>query len=85
MLEVGLLSSFNAVMQQSSAPIYQEALRKLFRFVSTSVFEIRVAGRFASDLCRAAAKVHPEMALKLFVSHFCRIIKSRTASECDDV
>ena len=61
--------------------MFQEALRKLFRFVSTSIMETRVAGRFASDLCRAAAKVHPEKAVKMFVSHFTANIKSRLSSK----
>ena len=61
--------------------LFQEALQKMFRFVSSSFFEIRVAGRYAADMCRAAAKANPEKALKLFVPHFCRMLKARLASK----
>ena len=37
--------------------VLQQALNRLFSFASQGFFEIRVAGRFTSDLCRAAAKV----------------------------
>ena len=35
----------------------QEILRRLYRFVSTNVYEFHVAGRFTGHLIRAAAKV----------------------------
>ena len=56
-------------------------MKKLFRFVSTTILETRVSGRFASDLCRAAAKVHPEKAVKLLVNHCSAAIKNRTSGK----
>ena len=61
--------------------LVQIAMKKLFRFVSTTILETRVSGRFASDLCRAAAKVHPERAVKLLVNHCSAAIKTRTSSK----
>ena len=37
--------------------IFQSALRRLHTFVTTSVLESHVGGRFAANLVRAAAKV----------------------------
>ena len=36
---------------------FQEALLRLHRFVTGNVLEIKVAGRYAGDLLRAAVKV----------------------------
>ena len=36
---------------------FQSALKRLQNFVTTSVFESHVGGRFAANLVRAAAKV----------------------------
>nr|UCK81620.1 proteasome activator complex subunit 4 [Arenicola marina] len=81
MIEVGILSTFNAIMQQSSPKIYQMALQRLFTFVSRTFYEVRVAGRFTADLIRSAVKVNPEKALKQFLMHFCDTIKARVSSE----
>ena len=37
--------------------MFQSAMRRLQNFVTTSVFESHVGGRFAANLVRAAAKV----------------------------
>ena len=63
------------------AVILQELLNRLFRFVSTSFMEIRVAGKFTADLIRSVVKARPQVALKTFINHFCDIIKARTSSE----
>ncbi|KAK3093564.1 hypothetical protein FSP39_017345 [Pinctada imbricata] len=80
MVEMALTSTFTSVLQQCSAPIYQSALRRLFNFVSNSVYEIKVGGRFTSNLCRAAARVNPQAAVKTFLPLFCRNIKEHMDS-----
>ncbi|XP_060063003.1 proteasome activator complex subunit 4-like [Ylistrum balloti] len=76
MLEVGLASTAVSVLQQCSTPIFKSALDRIHRFVTGSVFESRVGGRFAGNLCRAVAKVNPELTLKKFLSHLCSDVKN---------
>ncbi|KAL5009261.1 hypothetical protein ScPMuIL_014842 [Solemya velum] len=85
MLEVGMASTFTSVLQQCSTPIYQASLDRLYNFVTGSLFEVRVGGRFAANLCRAAAKVNPEAALKKFIPYFCNNIKNMLAAHPDIV
>lgn len=75
MLEVALSSTFTSVLQQCSSTIFQSALSHLHNFVTNSIYETKVGGRFAANLCRAAAKVNPEATLKLFLPHLLRNIK----------
>ncbi|VDI21300.1 proteasome activator subunit 4 [Mytilus galloprovincialis] len=83
MLEVGLSSTFTSVLQQCSSAIFKSALRHLHHFVANSIYETKVGGRFAANLCRAAAKVNPEATLKLFLPHLFRNIKEHIASHED--
>ncbi|KAL3873182.1 hypothetical protein ACJMK2_036330 [Sinanodonta woodiana] len=76
MLEIGMASTFNSVLQQCSAPIFESALNRLYDFVATSVYETKVSGRFTANLCRAVAKVNPKAALKRFLPTFCQNIKN---------
>ncbi|GAB1609586.1 proteasome activator complex subunit 4-like [Argonauta hians] len=74
-LEIGLSSTFTAILQQCSTPIFKSALKCLFNYVSRTVYETRVGGKFVSDLIKAAVKVNPTTSLKLFIPHFCNNIK----------
>lgn len=76
MLEVGLASTAVSVLQQCSTPIFKSALDRIHRFVTSSVYESRVGGRFAGNLCRAVAKVNPQLVMKKFLSHFYSNIKN---------
>ncbi|XP_064602863.1 proteasome activator complex subunit 4-like [Liolophura sinensis] len=75
LLELGLTSTFTSVLQQSSTPIFQSALRRLYAFTTDTVLEAKVGGRFVANLCRAAARVHPELALKKFIPMLTNNIK----------
>ena len=57
----------------------QEALHRLYKFSCESIFEIKVAGRFTANLVRAAVKVHPEIAIKMFVPRLCQNIMDRAS------
>jgi proteasome activator subunit 4 len=57
LLEVGLASTITAVLQQSSGPIFKSALNKINRFINENVFETKVSGRLAANLCRACSRV----------------------------
>lgn len=83
MMEIGLASSFASVLQQCSTPIFMSALRRLHNFVTTSVFESHVGGRFAANLVRAAAKVNPAATVKMFLKTFCDNIMEHIRSHED--
>jgi len=50
------------------------------KFACESIFEIKVAGRFTSDLVRAAVKVRPHVAVKMFLPQLCQTIINRASS-----
>jgi len=57
----------------------QEALSRLHKFACESIFEIKVAGRFTSNLVRAAVKVRPDVALSKFLPRLCQAIIDRAS------
>jgi len=69
-VEMGLASTVSSMLQQCSTPIYMSALKKIHQFVTTNVYEIKVSGKLAANLCRSAIKINPEVALKMFIPHF---------------
>ncbi|XP_059159046.1 proteasome activator complex subunit 4B-like [Physella acuta] len=73
-LEVGLASTVSAMLQQCSSAIYLSALKKIHSFIASNVFEIKVSGRLAANLCRAAVRINPEVALKMFLPSLCSSI-----------
>jgi len=60
--------------------LIQEAVGRLQKFACESIYEIKVAGRFTSDLVRAAVKVRPDVSLKLFVPQLTQNIIQRAAA-----
>ncbi|XP_028989298.1 proteasome activator complex subunit 4B-like isoform X2 [Betta splendens] len=81
LVELGLSSTVSTVLTQCSIEIYEVALQKVYNFATSSVFETCVSGRMVADMCRAAAKCHPEESLRLFVPHCCSIIFHITDNE----
>ncbi|XP_039595074.1 proteasome activator complex subunit 4A isoform X2 [Polypterus senegalus] len=81
LVELGLSSTFSTILTQCSKDIFKVALEKVFNFATTNIFETRVAGRMVADMCRAAAKCHPEESLKLFVPHCYNAITHLTVNE----
>jgi len=59
--------------------LWQEALRRLHKFACESIFEIKVAGRFTSNLVRATIKVRPDVALSMFLPRLCQAIVDRAS------
>ncbi|KAK7466612.1 hypothetical protein BaRGS_00037269 [Batillaria attramentaria] len=83
MAEVGLASTVTSVLQQCSKPIFMSALHKINRFVTENVYETKVSGRLAANLCRAAARVRPEETLKLLLPPLCEKIQEFAAEHPD--
>lgn len=81
MMGMGVASTFHAILMQSSPKIFQSALEKLFAFCGNKVLETKVAGKMASDMCRAAARTNSNATLKMFVPHCCSIIEHLTSVE----
>uniref|UniRef100_UPI00358F6C57 proteasome activator complex subunit 4 isoform X3 n=1 Tax=Myxine glutinosa TaxID=7769 RepID=UPI00358F6C57 len=81
MVELGLSSTFSTLLTQTSLPIFKAALDKIFNFVTTTIFETRVAGKMAANMCRAAAKCRPTETLSRMIPHCVNIIKNLTAYE----
>lgn len=74
MLEMGLSSTFSAILTQAHPKLYQAALRRLQSFITGRMIEIHVAGKFAANMCRSAVKINPEEALKVFLPGVCRLL-----------
>ncbi|XP_006004010.1 proteasome activator complex subunit 4 isoform X2 [Latimeria chalumnae] len=81
LVELGLSSTFSTILTQCSAEIFEVALKKVFNFAITNIFETRVAGRMVADMCRAAVKCNPTKSLKLFVPHCCKVITQLTVND----
>ncbi|XP_044171551.1 proteasome activator complex subunit 4-like [Acropora millepora] len=81
MMGMGVASTFHAILMQSSPKIFQSALEQLFAFCSNKVLETKVAGKMASDMCRAAARTNAPATLKMFVPHCCSVIEHLTSVE----
>ncbi|XP_052767290.1 proteasome activator complex subunit 4A-like [Mya arenaria] len=91
-VEKAMASCFTSVLQQCSTPILMSALRRLHNFITGSVYENRVGGRYAANLLRAAEQVNPKETLKMFLNRICNnileLIQSHeeylTAEQLDD-
>ncbi|XP_054158581.1 proteasome activator complex subunit 4B-like [Oppia nitens] len=80
-IEVGLASTFGSILQQSSPQIFKSALDKLYQFISTHIFETKVAGKFAAILVRSCSKANAELSLSRFLPHFCRLVLTLTEND----
>ncbi|XP_070577632.1 proteasome activator complex subunit 4-like isoform X2 [Ptychodera flava] len=80
-LEIALSSTFSSLLTQSSPQLNQVALDKLYGFVTTHVFDTKVAGKMLADICRVSARVNPDTALKKFIPHCCEVILSHMSAE----
>ncbi|XP_055880989.1 proteasome activator complex subunit 4-like isoform X3 [Biomphalaria glabrata] len=72
--DICLHSSVSAILQQCSSSIYTSALRRINHFITSNVFEVKVSGKLAAVLCRAAVRANPVLGLKTFVPHLCSSI-----------
>lgn len=79
--EVGLTSTFSSILSQCSPSIVETVIDKLHAFVASRIFETKVAGKFASNMCRACVKTNPELSCEKFLPHFCRLALTLTEAE----
>ncbi|KAI1295461.1 Proteasome activator complex subunit 4 [Halotydeus destructor] len=79
--EVGLTSTFSSILTQCSPNIIESAIDKLHAFVANRIFETKVAGKFAANMCRACVKANPELSSEQFIPHFGRLAITLTDSE----
>eukprot|EP00118_Oscarella_pearsei_P016564 m.158850 g.158850 ORF g.158850 m.158850 type:complete len:1318 (+) comp38755_c1_seq1:297-4250(+) len=82
MMENGLFSALQTILCQSSPELFQVALKRLFKFATSHILEVEVAGKMCSSMCRAAAKAYPESTLRLFVP-YCAQAVARLTSEAE--
>jgi proteasome activator subunit 4 len=63
MKDVGMTSTFSAILIQSSESLYDVALKKVRNWLSGRIMEWKVSGKIAAGLCRCLTKVRPERGL----------------------
>lgn len=63
MKDVGMASTFSAILIQSSQSLYDVALKKVKSWLAGRIMEWKVSGRIAAGLCRCLTKVRPERGL----------------------
>merc|ERR1719228_694521 len=63
MKDVGMASTFSAILIQSSEALYDVALRKVRTWLGGRIMEWKVSGRIAAGLCRCLTRVRPERGL----------------------
>jgi proteasome activator subunit 4 len=66
--ESAILWTMISVLTQTSSSIFQQALRKVYQFVTSRILETTVAGILLAVLCQAFSMVHTRfLALTAFV------------------
>ena len=63
MKDVGMASTFSAILMQCSEPLYDAALGKVRGWVTGRILEWKVSGKIAAGLCRCLTKIRPERGL----------------------
>eukprot|EP00092_Neocalanus_flemingeri_P031411 GFUD01034116.1.p1 GENE.GFUD01034116.1~~GFUD01034116.1.p1 ORF type:complete len:1998 (+),score=527.07 GFUD01034116.1:71-6064(+) len=63
MKDVGMASTFSAILMQSSEKLYDVALKKVKNWINGKIMEWKVSGKIAAGLCRCLTKVRPEKGL----------------------
>jgi hypothetical protein len=63
MKDVGMASTFSAILMQSSEKLYDVALKKVKAWINGRIMEWKISGKIAAGLCRCLTKVRPEKGL----------------------
>ena len=63
MKDVGMASTFSAILMQCSEKLYDVALKKVTAWVNGKIMEWKVSGKIAASLCRCLTKIRPEKGL----------------------
>ena len=63
MKDVGMASTFSAILMQCSESLYDVALKKVTTWVAGKIMEWKVSGKIAASLCRCLTKIRPEKGL----------------------
>ena len=52
MRDIGMGSTFNSILNQCSAQVFEVALKKTSEFVRGRILETKISGKIAAGLCR---------------------------------
>ena len=52
MRDIGMGATFNSILRQCSAEVFDVALRKTADFIRGRILETKIAGKIAAGLCR---------------------------------
>lgn len=63
MKDVGMASTFSAILMQSSEKLYDLALKKVKSWVNGKIMEWKVSGKIAAGFCRCLTRVRPDRGL----------------------
>ncbi|CAH0386282.1 unnamed protein product [Bemisia tabaci] len=80
-VEQGLASTFGSILHQTSDEIFAAALSKLKSFVTSSILEVKVAGKYLATLCHLFAYIRPHETLESLLPHVCNSIIRLTESD----
>lgn len=78
-----ITATVSHILRQSSPQIFSSALRKMFKFATERVFEVKISGKLVALMCLCFAKVNPKDTFKLFVPHLCDTIERLIAENGD--
>lgn len=74
--ESALVSVISAVLTQSSPEIFKVALKKVYNFATSRIFEIKVSGKMVGTLCQVFSRISPKETAKLFIPHLCNTLET---------
>ena len=63
MKDVGMASTFSAILMQCSEKLYDVALKKVSSWINGKIMEWKVSGKIAASLCRCLTKIRPTKGL----------------------
>ena len=63
MKDVGMASTFSAILMQCSEQLYEVALKKVSSWLNGKIMEWKVSGKIAASLSRCLTKIRPEKGL----------------------
>ena len=63
MKDVGMASTFSAILMQCSEKLYDVALKKVSSWLNGKIMEWKVSGKIAASLSRCVTKIRPEKGL----------------------
>lgn len=83
-IENGISLTIAHILPQLSPQIFSAAWRKMYKFATEHVFEVKVSGKLVALMCCCFVRVNPRETLRMIVPYLCDTIE-RLIEENEDI